>query len=230
MLQATLTLSLVLENAVSSERAPLTVDVKGGAPTELVTLRQKNLLGPWSSGWSHAWRHGGRGGVHEMGHVYTLPWDRELAFPVVQGRMGTLTHGGEPGAENALDFGLPLGTTVRASRKGRVIARRDDSDLGGPDRRFAPCANFVIILHSDGTYGGYYHLAPRTVRVSIGQEVVVGDALAASGATGFAVGPHLHLEVFRNLDGTRYETFPTVFETSEGVLQDLQEGRVYMRP
>lgn len=58
----------------------------------------------------------------------------------------------------AVDFRLPVGTPVVASRAGRVAAITSHFVRGGVDAKFRPRANFVAVQHSDGTYARYFHL------------------------------------------------------------------------
>jgi murein DD-endopeptidase MepM/ murein hydrolase activator NlpD len=56
-------------------------------------------------------------------------------------------------------------------------------------------ANFIRILHDDGSMALYAHLAVDGVLVRIGQEVTAGQRIGLSGNTGFSTGPHLHFAV-----------------------------------
>jgi len=230
LLEATVTLSVTSVNLTAPVPLPLTVDVAGATPVELLRMRVTNTLREWFYSYQYTWRAGRRGGVHDDTYVYALPYDRDRAFPITQGRLGTASHGPGSGAENAIDFGLPEGTTVRAARPGMVVALRDTSAIGGPDPSFGPCANFVTVRHLDGTYGFYGHLRRRSSLVKLGQTVVGGTPLAESGKTGYATEAHLHFEVFRNIDGSRGETFPVSFATSEGVVSDPRTGHSYRNP
>jgi murein DD-endopeptidase MepM/ murein hydrolase activator NlpD len=71
-------------------------------------------------------------------------------------------------------------------------------------------ANFVQIMHDDGTHAIYAHLQLDTVRARIGQHVARGEYIANSGNTGFSSGPHLHFVVLHNV-GLRSESVPVTF-------------------
>lgn len=81
------------------------------------------------------------------------------------------------------DVGVPVGTTVRASRGGQVVTA---GWVGG-------YGNCVIIDHGDGVSTRYGHLSE--VSVSVGQYVDQGEQVALSGNTGRSTGPHLHFEI-----------------------------------
>lgn len=85
-----------------------------------------------------------------------------------------------------IDIGIPTGTTVAAAAAGRIIV----AGWGGN------CGNMIAIDHAGGLSTVYCHLSQ--VFVGVGQDVQRGQAIAASGATGDATGPHLHFEVREN--------------------------------
>lgn len=81
------------------------------------------------------------------------------------------------------DVGVPIGTTVRASRGGQVTVA---GWVGG-------YGNCVMIDHGDGVVTVYGHL--NECLVSVGQYVNQGETIALSGNTGRSTGPHLHFEI-----------------------------------
>jgi murein DD-endopeptidase MepM/ murein hydrolase activator NlpD len=105
---------------------------------------------------------------------------------------------------------MPVGTAVHAAREGLVINVARDHFRGGLQAGNLNEANFVQILHEDGTYAIYAHLQLDTVRVRPGQRVARGEFIANSGNTGFTSGPHLHFVVLRNA-GLRSESVPVTF-------------------
>ena len=99
----------------------------------------------------------------------------------------------------AVDFGADAGTPVRAARDGVVMEVEADHDGAGQDRASdLGRANFVRIVHADGSMALYAHLQHGGVRVRPGQRVTAGETIGLVGATGFATGPHLHFAVQAN--------------------------------
>jgi murein DD-endopeptidase MepM/ murein hydrolase activator NlpD len=99
---------------------------------------------------------------------------------------------------HGVDFPNPAGTPVLASADGVVIHAGDDSET-----QFGPMTYFygslVVIEHDFRTPEGetiytlYGHL--ERVEVFAGQQVEAGHRIGLVGATGVAIGPHLHFEV-----------------------------------
>lgn len=108
------------------------------------------------------------------------------------------TNNGRLQVHHGIDLVNPLGTPVNAAGDGAVVYAGDDFTT-----RFAPINNYygylVIIQHDfrspEGlpVYTLYGHLSAVTAR--IGQIVRQGDVIGMVGATGIALGPHLHLEI-----------------------------------
>lgn len=82
----------------------------------------------------------------------------------------------------ALDIGISY-QTVYAPADGYVVIASRQSGYG----------NFIMIKHSNNLYTCYGHL--NSYKVSAGQTVKRGQAIAVSGNTGVSTGPHLHFEV-----------------------------------
>lgn len=98
-----------------------------------------------------------------------------------------------PGFHNGIDFAAEKGTPILAVADGTVEAAGKDTKNG----------RYIVILHSDGTESRYYHC--NTVFVTVGQKVQQGEKIAEIGQTGFATGPHLHIE-FRKDEKTQDPT------------------------
>ena len=92
----------------------------------------------------------------------------------------------------AIDFVMPIGTEVVASRAGRVVALREQfKDGNNVDLQ----ENFIFVEHEDGTVARYFHLTHQGVVVELGQPVSAGQLIGYSGNTGQSGGPHLHFDV-----------------------------------
>jgi murein DD-endopeptidase MepM/ murein hydrolase activator NlpD len=155
------------------------------------------------------WTPGDMYAQHNGQYPYQYPYAKHQYFPIVQGFGGGYSHQGA--SRYAVDFAMPIGTPVYAARNGVVIDLIEHHDKGGASRRFAKYANFVSVLHDDGTTGEYYHLRKNGVVVVRGQNVEVGDLLGYSGNTGFSSLPHLHFAVYKAKAQGEFESLPFHF-------------------
>ncbi len=123
---------------------------------------------------------------------YILPYEVGQSFGVAK----TTSHGGTQ--YYSVDFAMPTGTPVVASRSGQVV-NLEMSFIEG-DNVFGH-ENLVWIQHTDGTVARYYHLAHESARVANGTAVIQGQVIALSDNTGNSTGPHLHFDVTQCLTG-----------------------------
>lgn len=127
--------------------------------------------------------------------VEYLPPLRQPRNRIDQGFGGSFSHADEQN-RYALDFAADVGTPVVAARAGTVMQVESDfSKAGLKQEKYGGRANFVRILHDDGTMGLYAHLKLDGVLVRVGQRVQAGQQIGLSGNTGFTTGPHLHFAV-----------------------------------
>ena len=139
--------------------------------------------------------------------AYALPFPAGTHYTLDQGFDGSFSHN-TPDSRYALDFGVPEGTAVLAARAGIVMQVEDDFRANGTDAtRFGDRANYVRVLHDDGSMALYAHLAPGSMLRQPGDHVTVGQLVGTSGNTGFSTGPHLHFSVQRNA-GMALEAIP----------------------
>ncbi len=101
--------------------------------------------------------------------------------PVTGGTRSQGLHG-----YNAVDIAAPVGTSIMASAKGKVLI----SIVGGWNGGYG---NFIIISHDNGTQTLYSHNSKNLVKA--GDTVEQGDVIAKVGSTGHATGPHVHFEI-----------------------------------
>lgn len=164
------------------------------------------------------------------------PWRGVLERPFAEDKVRTIdpTYPYASTKNNTLDphhgveFPNGYGTSVLAAQSGTVVfAGSDELTLIGPYTSFY--GNAVILYHpslSEGhdLYTLYGHLSEITV--AEGDEVSHGDVIGKVGASGAAVGSHLHFEV--RLDENSYAAttnpmlwFAPVTDPWEGVTSTL---------
>lgn len=157
--------------------------------------------------------------------VYDLPFEPGSRFLVLQGYGGPYSHAEE--WYYSLDFQMPEGTPVCASRAGIVYYVVNHFIDGGTDHSFKPKANAVYVLHPDDSIAAYLHLKHRGNCVVAGDTVTAGQVVGYSGNTGWSGTPHLHFHV---MDAIRRETIPTKFNTAECGTTTLDANRQYTNP
>lgn len=147
---------------------------------------------------------------------YLVPLQRR-GVRIDQGFGGSYSHR-DAQNRHALDFAAESGTPVLAARGGVVMQVESDFDKAGLNReKYGGRANFIRILHDDGTMALYAHLQESGVYVRPGQRVRQGQRIGLSGNTGFTSGPHLHFVVQVNR-GMRLESIPIRMRGPQGLL------------
>ncbi len=105
--------------------------------------------------------------------------------------------------KQAIDFLVPDGTPVLASRDGLIVAYDVSHEKWGPSSDFADELNYLTIRHTneDGTveFTQYAHLAKNSIPQEIltNKKVKEGQVIATTGKTGWTDRDHLHFLTFR---------------------------------
>lgn len=221
----TVTIEMELTNLTPSTLLPYTVTVSPRSKAKLFSVEPPDAQkdSSWSYTYYATW--GNLQVSHDDNYVYHLPYRPGEAFPVSQGFHGKYSHTG--GDSFSIDFKMPEGTPVRAAREGVIVGVKDDSDIGGSDKKFEWDANYVLVRHSDGTLGHYVHLQKGGVKVKLGDTVIAGETIALSGNTGHSTGPHLHFAVFKAQSGKQRETVPIKYRVAPLMADILSEGHSY---
>jgi len=171
------------------------------------------------------WTVGDKDAVHDDDHLYALPYASGKSYRVLQGYGSRFSHTGLEAY--AVDFAMPEGTPVHAARGG-VVARVEEShSIGCWDDGCGRYANFIVILHSDGTTGEYYHLQKDGALVEVGDHVVRGQKIGLSGNTGHTTMPHLHFAVYRATEWGNTQSIPVRFTSADGVVLRPRHGARY---
>lgn len=127
--------------------------------------------------------------------IYRVPLRADTPVRIGQGFGGRFSHH-SPDSHYAVDFTVPVGTAVVAARGGVIMDSARNFHRNGDDlHRDGPRANYVRILHDDGSMAIYAHLDYRGVTVQDGERVRAGQLIGRSGNTGYSTGPHLHFAI-----------------------------------
>ncbi|GAB3377975.1 peptidoglycan DD-metalloendopeptidase family protein [Lysobacter fragariae] len=148
---------------------------------------------------------------------YRLPLQQNY-FRIDQGFGGGFSHN-DLQNRYAVDFAADIGTPVLAAREGVVMQVENDFEKAGLNReKYGGRANFIRILHDDGTMALYAHLREEGALVRVGQRVRAGQQIGLSGNTGFTTGPHLHFVIQVNR-GMKLESLPFRMSGPNGPLR-----------
>ena len=173
-----------------------------------------------------SWSVGRQNVNHDDDHLYAMPYAPGKSYRVLQGFGSRFSHTGRE--EFAVDFDMPEGTPVHAARAG-VVARIEEShDIGCWERGCGKYANYIVILHTDGTTGEYYHLQQNGALVEVGDSVARGDLIGLSGNTGHTTMPHLHFAVYRAIEWGRSQSIPVRFQSTGGIIDRPRRGGRYL--
>lgn len=171
------------------------------------------------------WAIGDHVARHDNSYIYRLPYANGHRFRVLQGFGSNFSH--KDREQYAVDFKMPVGTPVHAAREG-VVARVEVShNRGCWEKGCGKYANFIVVLHADGTTGEYYHLRKNGAAVKQGDHIRRGQLIGYSGNTGHTTMPHLHFAVYRPITWGRTQSLPFKFESAEGVINQPRSGRWY---
>jgi len=148
---------------------------------------------------------------------YRLPWQGGVSWYCSQGNGGSFSHNWGSSGQYAYDFSRNGGQPVVATRAGKVVKVVNSYSTSCYNWNTRSCsqsclasANYVKILHSDGTVSVYLHLRKAAVPpVSVGDYVVSGQIIGTVGTTGCSTGEHLHFQ--RNESDWRWWSVLTPF-------------------
>lgn len=87
------------------------------------------------------------------------------------------------GYHSGIDFPVPVGTSLFASNKGKVVLAKYLTSTG----------NTIIIDHGMNVFSAYAHMSH--IDIKKGDMLKKGQYIGKSGNTGFTTGPHLHFTI-----------------------------------
>jgi murein DD-endopeptidase MepM/ murein hydrolase activator NlpD len=163
---------------------------------------------------------------HDDAYQYRMPYGDAVSYVVLQGYGSKFSHRGVE--YFTVDFRMDVGTPVHAARDGVVVLIQNSMDGACWNEGCGHLANFVVLLHSDGTTGEYFHLERGSVCVSLGEHVRRGQPIARSGNTGYSTVPHLHFGVYRADSRGQTRSVAVRFVTREGPIAEPRIGMRYL--
>jgi len=211
------------ENVVSEPRLPADFVLEALAERELVTIGPLDQRRSWRYRFRTAAVPGSPDAEHRPPRPYRPPFAAGAGFPIGQAFDGEFSHN-QPDSRHAVDVAMPVGTPVHAARGGEVMdVARYFHRAGDNMAHHGPRANYIRILHDDGSMAVYAHLDYEGVYVRPGQRVARGQRIGRSGNTGFSTGPHLHFSIQVNR-GLQLVSVPFEFEDENGRAVDPKPG------
>lgn len=217
----------VRSDVIASRRGKTFTGTLNGAESEQVMVLAGEQEGETPSvRISCAWTIGDNDAVHDDDHLYLLPYASGTSYRVLQGFGSRFSHTGIE--QYAVDFKMDEGTPVHAARGGIVARVVEEHDIGCWEDGCGRYANFIVVLHADGTTGEYYHLQQDGSLVDVGEQVVAGQHIGYSGNTGHTTMPHLHFAVYRATKGARPQSVPVSFISADGVVYKPRRGHHYL--
>lgn len=158
--------------------------------------------------------------VPDPSYVYRLPFaDGHRGVLRQYTAQGSRLAGNENA--NAVEFLVPEGTPVVASREGLVI---DVRGLEGDDdsKRVSHIGNYVSVFHSDGSWANYGWLKQNSLKVKPGDRVTVGQELGVSGSNPDAIDSYIHFSVVHNFVGLALRSAPFKMKSAGSGMFDAQ--------
>ncbi len=222
----TVTVRVRTRNLAVKGANPVTLTVP---PHESKTVIRTSRRSAGRSTWYHYnfdWAVGRHDAVHDDSVVYRFPYAEGRRYGILQGYGSRFSHTGLE--YYTVDFNMPVGTPVHAARDGVVARVVEHNNRGCWEDGCGAFANFVVVLHDDGTTGEYYHLRKDGALVEEGDRVVAGQLIGLSGNTGHTTMPHLHFGVYRAATWGATESLPVRFVTSNGLVSRPRRGRGYI--
>lgn len=192
---------------------------------QVMVLSNNNMRSNGDYRYSLDWTVGDKDAVHDDDHLYSLPYSSGRSYRVIQGYGSRFSHTGLE--EFAIDLDMPVGTPIHAARAGVVARVQEMHSKGCWVDGCGQYANYIVILHSDGTTGEYYHLKKNGALVEIGESVAQGQKIGYSGNTGHTTMPHLHFAVYRATDWGNTQSIPVRFQGTDGIINRPRRGARY---
>lgn len=210
-----------LQGMKPSEKLPILKVLPPKSKAYFVTLTPEPGKS-YSYKYKYSYIQGDVTGKHDDKHVYALPYKKGESYIVGQSYHERPTHMDK----YAVDFNMDEGTKICAIRDGVVTRIEQGNNKGCPREECQDYNNFVLIKHDDGSVADYSHIKKNGALVKVGDRIKTGQLVAFSGSTGWASGPHLHLEVYvMRFDGQ--ESVKVLYQLDKSTTGIPKAGKAY---
>ena len=216
----------VRTNGLSSD-GPKTVTqtLQGEQAQTIMVLRESNSEGNGNYRVSCEWTIGNKDANHDDDRVYLFPYAEGSSYRILQSYGSRFSHRGLE--QFAIDFNMSEGTPVHAARSGVVARIEEAHDIGCWEDGCGKYANYIVVLHEDGTTGEYYHLQKDGALVEVGDVIEAGQKIGLSGNTGHTTMPHLHFAVYRAASWGNTQSIPVRYLSEDGIVNTPRRGSRY---
>ena len=221
----TFTLRLSGDDYLATDRDPLTMTLKPRQTADAISLRLKDGHDHGDVTHGVQMTIGDKDANHDDDHLYAFPYASGRSYRILQGFGSRFSHTGLE--QYAVDFDMPEGTPVHAARGGIVAEAVEQHSRGCWQNGCGEFANYIVILHNDGTTGEYYHLQRNGALVDVGDSVARGQRIGYSGNTGNTALPHLHFAVYRASSEGETQSIPIRFQGADGTVTRPRSGGHY---
>ncbi len=126
-----------------------------------------------------------------------------------------VSHNEAMNSLHAIDFLMPVGTPVLAVKNGKVGLIKEDSAEYWRWPEFGDKANYVNIIHDDGTMSQYIHLAQNSVSdsgLTFWNDVKKWQKIWEVWLSGWLDIPHLHFALYQRVAGGELKNIQIKFQ------------------
>lgn len=221
----TFTLNVSAGDYVAATLDPVTMTLPPRATADALSMQLKQGHHHGAVRHTVQWVVGDMHANHDDDHLYAFPYASGRSYRILQGFGSRFSHTGLE--QYAVDFDMPEGTPVHAARGGVVAEVVERHSKGCWKNGCGQYANYIVILHNDGTTGEYYHLRQNGAIVDVGDSVARGQRIGYSGNTGNTALPHLHFAVYRAASEGETQSIPIRFQSADGLVTRPRNGGRY---
>ena len=203
----------------------VTQTLQGEQTQTIMVMREKEPDTGSNYRVSCEWTIGNKDANHDDDHLYLFPYEKGKSYRILQSYGSRFSHRGLE--QFAIDFNMKEGTPVHAARAGIVARIEESHNIGCWEDGCGKYANYIVVLHEDGTTGEYYHLMQDGALVDVGDVVEAGQKIGLSGNTGHTTMPHLHFAVYRASTWGNTQSIPVRYLSADGIVHTPRRGGRY---